>query len=168
MSEKGQLVRRVARPAATKRAASLLCRHLPPSSWQFQPHSHAQRGQDTIPHQPRPIPFRSGPRRTTHQMLVSVRPRRLLGVSTRRQPSPRIHSVVRFGERSQAHEETRGCLTLETSAGHLRRFSPAPARPKAMRTLPRRGMFARLLWPSSGLSVARLSCYLGHRSVSYV
>ena len=32
-----------------------------------------------------------------------VRPRRFLWASARRQPSPRIHSTVRFGERSQAH-----------------------------------------------------------------
>ena len=48
-----------------------------------------------------------------------VRLRRFLWASARRQPSPRIHSTVRFGERSQAHMGDSGPLHIFSSK-HLR------------------------------------------------
>ena len=63
--------------------------------------------------------FRSWPRRTNGQRFVErASAPSSLGFA-RRQPSPRIHSTVRFGERSQAHmgdSELGCCFSLEASS----------------------------------------------------
>jgi len=73
--------------------------------------------------------FRSWPRRTNGQRFAErASAPSSLGFA-RRQPSPRIHSTVRFGERSQAHmgdSELGCCFSLEASSFSAKLLSLSP------------------------------------------